>query len=1016
MSPPIRATGYRVHWDADDDGRKARRKDFGPETHSTAPPDPRLAIPGYISGQCRAKDRQSKAIWRPAPYRAPPYKVDQNSVGPADADQIFVTGYDPFLPEATLHRNFSSSGSIASLINQTDPDTGSFLGLASIKFRDGLRDGVEVRGADAARRAVEEFNGQRIGIHVVRVTLDRERRKFDQAVARELEKLREQRVKDEQQRAAAAVRESAPPPNAPRGPSIIRPTPRRPSVPAHGPVDGETGSDKMLRRPYIHITPRSVPPRNSTLPHLKQRLRMYSWTDIYIENTGYYIIFHDSQHGQREAERCYKNCNNAPLFEHRMQMELRNCGHSNGVRGPNLSSVAVTDQPQPVLKRKREEDEDFEVEKRERAENLDPVKAALEILYNEVRKKVIDDVKARIAIPVFDTALDPAKHAAKRRKLGLPEPQDREDKTPAWLIHKEPAVRPRNGYLQPRPLRPHDKYQRSHKLERDIAPLNVFADERRRRHARPANNRGLQYKLMQLYSDNADSDDEGRTPATRDTGQDSRPLSRASRRSTPFDADSTGTATPTAKRRKEPWADENIEDFTAEQKRVLVPLMRKEPEDLATHELEKLVSALSQRSKFAIRARDELYMRQRSKADDDLFRVKTRSASADTCAETPHEAAPAKTKATKQKKPPSRNKPEERETPKAVAKSQQSAKARSKSKSTEPESDICSKPTFDRAQRTVDDNLSLVMDLDGWWSIIKDEEDLKFFRQPLKDVEPADIRDADAWVTQHLELKNFNGVGTGPTTKCLGIPGYYVSNPSGSARTEPIKHILNEEKSKYLPHRIKVQQSREQREAQALANPSSTGPVPKSKFTKGITAATTTSRSTRANNRRMLNDMKAQNDAESVGINALSKRKKLVKFDRSAIHGWGLYAEEDISMTELIIEYVGEHVRQKVADIREIAYDKQGVGSSYLFRMRDDFIIDATKKGGIARFINHSCDPNCTAKIINVGSEPRIVIYALKDIAMGQELTYDYKFEREIGSTDRIPCLCGSANCKRYLN
>jgi len=113
---------------------------------------------------------------------------------------------------------------------------------------------------------------------------------------------------------------------------------------------------------------------------------------------------------------------------------------------------------------------------------------------------------------------------------------------------------------------------------------------------------------------------------------------------------------------------------------------------------------------------------------------------------------------------------------------------------------------------------------------------------------------------------------------------------------------------------------------------------------------------------------------------------------------------------------VGEKVRQRVADMREIRYEKQGVGSSYLFRMVDDDIIDATKKGGIARFINHSCDPNCMAKIIKVDGTPRIVIYALKNIAKDHELTYDYKFEREIGSTDRIPCLCGSPICKGFLN
>ena len=70
--------------------------------------------------------------------------------------------------------------------------------------------------------------------------------------------------------------------------------------------------------------------------------------------------------------------------------------------------------------------------------------------------------------------------------------------------------------------------------------------------------------------------------------------------------------------------------------------------------------------------------------------------------------------------------------------------------------------------------------------------------------------------------------------------------------------------------------------------------------------------------------------------------------------------------------------------MREIRYEKQGVGSSYLFRMIEDEIVDATKKGGIARFINHSCTPNCTAKIIKVEGTRRIVIYALKDVAKSE--------------------------------
>jgi histone-lysine N-methyltransferase SETD1 len=70
--------------------------------------------------------------------------------------------------------------------------------------------------------------------------------------------------------------------------------------------------------------------------------------------------------------------------------------------------------------------------------------------------------------------------------------------------------------------------------------------------------------------------------------------------------------------------------------------------------------------------------------------------------------------------------------------------------------------------------------------------------------------------------------------------------------------------------------------------------------------------------------------------------------------------------------------------MRERRYLKSGIGSSYLFRIDENTVIDATKRGGIARFINHSCTPNCTAKIIKVDGSKRIVIYALRDIERGQ--------------------------------
>ncbi|KAI9252426.1 hypothetical protein BDA99DRAFT_607901 [Phascolomyces articulosus] len=179
----------------------------------------------------------------------------------------------------------------------------------------------------------------------------------------------------------------------------------------------------------------------------------------------------------------------------------------------------------------------------------------------------------------------------------------------------------------------------------------------------------------------------------------------------------------------------------------------------------------------------------------------------------------------------------------------------------------------------------------------------------------------------------------------------------------------------------------------------------------------TTSRTNRVNNRRLLVGMDMQKkslaDSDILKFNQLKNRKKQLRFAKSPIHDWGLFAEERIDANDMVIEYVGEIIRQQVAEEREKKYERCGIGSSYLFRVDDDTVIDATKKGSIARFINHCCSPNCSAKIITVDKQKKIVIYANRDIEPGEEITYDYKFPIE---ADKIPCLCGSKFCKGTLN
>ncbi|EGP85597.1 histone methyltransferase, partial [Zymoseptoria tritici IPO323] len=1109
MPPPGKVKGYRAVWDPELDNKLSkeerkratfRKKDFGAETYEPdPPPDPRLAIPGYMSGQCRQKTTPSKAILRPAPYTLPPYKVDRYSIGPGEPQQVVAVGFDPFLSESTLKLNFGTFGSIASVQNKTDPETGSFLGIALIKYRDSIRDGEEISAVNAAKRAEVEFNGARIGVHTIKVELDREGRRCKRHVDHVLKKAKEERAKYAPQPPGPpetptdAKDSPAPPPNAPKGPSA-KPAGKAAAAKAAGkPVRGVPGAatatpapetaanpktgaaalvedepilSKIKRKPYIHIPHASVPVLGTTIPHLKKRLKAYDWREVRLDVTGYYVIFEDSKRGEDETERCYNECNKQALFTYKMGMECQKYGNPDYERSPSPERAMAEKQKQEEFERLQKEDaEDLEIEKKSRAENLDPVLGALDQLRIELRDRILGDIKTRIAIPIFHDSLDPTRHVAKRRKLGLPDPSDKENKGSSLLFAKAgdaPPDTPKNRRGYPlshskKPLRPHDPHnQRGRKGGREREPSNAFVDERRRKPPpRPTHARGLHFRLQQMYAEEEDSDDERQTSVTgRDTDeQESRPLSRASRNSTPFDSESV-MDTPKHKRRKvTDWEDDEKETFEAFHKEMLGHLLHKEPEDLATRELELVVNTLPRSSRYATRARTELFIRQRSKADDDLFQVRLDRKDVDEesvlaskeQADTPAvelDAKVVKEKA-KRKRKTKKQLLEEQEALKAEAKkakeeSKPIAAAETVTKIEQKEleieavveaeaqdKDVSLHLTFDKPRRTVEEDRSIILDIDGWQQFIKDEEDMAFARKALAEQPAYDIGDVKLWAWKQKEIKALNSGGIpGQAQPEPLISGYYVPNPTGCARTEGFKKILNEEKSKYLPHRIKVQRAREERQAQATSNPTAAAEAAKIKEAEKI-ASTATSRSNRVNNRRLVNDINLQkqtlatanSDADvAIRFNQLKKRKKLVKFDRSAIHGWGLYAEENIAVNDLIIEYVGEKVRQKIADLREIRYEKQGVGSSYLFRMIDDEIVDATKKGGIARFINHSCSPNCTAKIIKVEGTPRIVIYALKDIGKNDELTYDYKFEREMDSTDRIPCLCGSANCKGFLN
>ncbi|CAF5054089.1 unnamed protein product, partial [Rotaria magnacalcarata] len=173
------------------------------------------------------------------------------------------------------------------------------------------------------------------------------------------------------------------------------------------------------------------------------------------------------------------------------------------------------------------------------------------------------------------------------------------------------------------------------------------------------------------------------------------------------------------------------------------------------------------------------------------------------------------------------------------------------------------------------------------------------------------------------------------------------------------------------------------------------------------------SRELRSEHRRNLLALGDVEFADHFKFSQLKLRKKRLRYAKSSIHSWGLFACEPIAMEDMVIEYVGETIRQSIGDLREKKYELEGINSNYMFRVDSDTIVDATKCGNLARFINHSCDPNCYAKIIPVESQKKIVIYSKRDIRLGEEITYDYKFPLE---EQKIPCCCGGPTCRGSLN
>jgi SET domain-containing protein len=115
-----------------------------------------------------------------------------------------------------------------------------------------------------------------------------------------------------------------------------------------------------------------------------------------------------------------------------------------------------------------------------------------------------------------------------------------------------------------------------------------------------------------------------------------------------------------------------------------------------------------------------------------------------------------------------------------------------------------------------------------------------------------------------------------------------------------------------------------------------------------------------------------------------------------------------IQKDQYVTEYCGEIISQQTC-INRMSTDYKDMHHYYFLDYDNGEVIDGCQKGSVARFINHSCDPNCRIEKWTVGAEFRIAVIAERYIEPGEELTYDYKFE-SFGIAQS--CLCGSKNCR----
>ena len=156
---------------------------------------------------------------------------------------------------------------------------------------------------------------------------------------------------------------------------------------------------------------------------------------------------------------------------------------------------------------------------------------------------------------------------------------------------------------------------------------------------------------------------------------------------------------------------------------------------------------------------------------------------------------------------------------------------------------------------------------------------------------------------------------------------------------------------------------------------------------------------------------KTRRKSSAPRVSLIQARPDMIRVRRSRLHGRGVFALRRIRKGTRVIEYLGDRVSHVEADNR---YSHKPVedNHTFLFIVSRSTVIDGGANGNDARYINHSCDPNCESLI----EDRRVFIEAIRTIQPGDELTYDYQIGRDKEDPANVDliyaCRCGARNCR----